>query len=301
MVAGHVPAICREALLKKYQTPRGEPCRLVAQSALAVVALPIAGVFGSPLPHPFHLLGAPPVVLVFRLRAPPCLALRLARPLAFRLRAILLPVPRPWVWDKRFSAAQADSPLRGLGFHSNRLARPRPPSSRFASNAYVTIPAHLPARFLPPVCFLNGAVPAVTPEKVIAAPCHWWSFSPPHFVSVFAPPDGNRGSQVSQRELEAKGARARDNCIQPPRGHPVTVNPMEIAGGMRLSKWRKIVGISRTTAWRLRKEGKLAVVVRYGQVYVTAGAIRSFFENNGAKGNSSPRLTESPGIIRSLV
>ena len=58
---------------------------------------------------------------------------------------------------------------------------------------------------------------------------------------------------------------------------PVTPDPLQLAGGMRLSKWRQIVGISRTTAWRMRKEGKLKVVVRYGQPYVTADTIREFF------------------------
>jgi hypothetical protein len=31
---------------------------------------------------------------------------------------------------------------------------------------------------------------------------------------------------------------------------------MQLAGGMRLSKWIRVVEISKMTAWRWRKEGK---------------------------------------------
>jgi hypothetical protein len=58
---------------------------------------------------------------------------------------------------------------------------------------------------------------------------------------------------------------------------------MQLAGGMKLSKWAKLVGISRTAAWRFRQEGKLAVVVRYGTAYVTAETIRDWFTNDGSK------------------
>ena len=58
---------------------------------------------------------------------------------------------------------------------------------------------------------------------------------------------------------------------------------MALAGGMKLEKWRRAVGISRTAAWRLRKTGKLQVIVRYNQVYVTADTIRNFFTNDGTK------------------
>jgi predicted site-specific integrase-resolvase len=52
---------------------------------------------------------------------------------------------------------------------------------------------------------------------------------------------------------------------------------------MKLEKWRKIVGISRTFAWSLRRDGKLPTIVRYETVYVTSDTIRSFFQNDGSK------------------
>ena len=68
---------------------------------------------------------------------------------------------------------------------------------------------------------------------------------------------------------------------------------MELAGGAKLSTWRKIVGLSRTTVWRYRKEGKLPVVVRYGIAYVTAETIRNFFKNDGTKPRT-PALKSAP-------
>ena len=76
-----------------------------------------------------------------------------------------------------------------------------------------------------------------------------------------------------------------------------TVNPMqselfaqmELAGGMRMSKWCKIVGISRTSAWRLRKSGRPPVVMRYGVPFLTADTIKRFFSDDG----STPRM---PGV-----
>ena len=58
---------------------------------------------------------------------------------------------------------------------------------------------------------------------------------------------------------------------------------MQLAGGMKLEKWRKMVGISRTAAWRMRKEGKLPIIVRYGISYLTAETIKNFFTNDGTK------------------
>jgi hypothetical protein len=76
----------------------------------------------------------------------------------------------------------------------------------------------------------------------------------------------------------------------------VTVNPpqrsippapslpeIQLAGGMRLSKWLDLVGISRTTGWRLRKQGKLPVIIRYGTPFLTAEAIRNFFVDDGSR------------------
>ena len=56
---------------------------------------------------------------------------------------------------------------------------------------------------------------------------------------------------------------------------------MQLAGGMRLSKWIKTIGISKMTAWRWRKEGKLTVIWRYGIPWVTAETIRQFFTDDG--------------------
>jgi len=58
---------------------------------------------------------------------------------------------------------------------------------------------------------------------------------------------------------------------------------MQLAGGMKLSKWIKLVGISRTAAWRYRRTGKLPVVVRYGVAYLTAATIQDFFVSDGTK------------------
>ena len=56
---------------------------------------------------------------------------------------------------------------------------------------------------------------------------------------------------------------------------------MQLAGGMRLSKWIKTIGISKMTAWRWRKEGKLTVIWRYGIPWVTAEMIQQFFTDDG--------------------
>jgi hypothetical protein len=63
----------------------------------------------------------------------------------------------------------------------------------------------------------------------------------------------------------------------------VNLANIQLAGGMKLSKWREIVGMSSTTAWRLRRAGKLPVIVRYGVAYVTAETIKNFFTNDGSK------------------
>jgi len=69
---------------------------------------------------------------------------------------------------------------------------------------------------------------------------------------------------------------------------------MEMAGGMRLSKWCETVGICRTTAWRLRKTGQLKVVTRYGQHFVTAEGMREFFKSDGSKPHMLAKRRESP-------
>jgi|SRR6516225_7924858 hypothetical protein len=47
----------------------------------------------------------------------------------------------------------------------------------------------------------------------------------------------------------------------------------DLAGGILLSKWLQKVGISRMTGLRLRKQGKLKTITRYGRIYVTAGRV----------------------------
>jgi predicted site-specific integrase-resolvase len=65
---------------------------------------------------------------------------------------------------------------------------------------------------------------------------------------------------------------------------------------MRLSKRIKVVGISKTTAWRWRKDGKLKVVFRYGKAYVTADTIQKFFTGEGTAPQQLPcRRTSSAG------
>ena len=69
---------------------------------------------------------------------------------------------------------------------------------------------------------------------------------------------------------------------------------MQLAGGMRLSKWIKVVGISKMTAWRWRKDGKLKVVFRYGMAYVTADTIQKFFTDDGTAPQQPPCRRSSP-------
>jgi hypothetical protein len=64
---------------------------------------------------------------------------------------------------------------------------------------------------------------------------------------------------------------------------------IQLAGGMRLSKWLNLVGISRTTAWRLRKQGKLPVIVRYGTPFLIAETIRNFFVDDGSRARGVER------------
>jgi hypothetical protein len=63
---------------------------------------------------------------------------------------------------------------------------------------------------------------------------------------------------------------------------------LQLAGGMRLSKWIKTIGISKMTAWRWRKEGKLNVIWRYGIPWVTAETIRQFFTDDGTASRPTP-------------
>ena len=57
---------------------------------------------------------------------------------------------------------------------------------------------------------------------------------------------------------------------------------VELAGGMRLDLWCRTVGISRRTALRWRRQGKLSVVTRCGMLFLTAGEIRNFFKDDGS-------------------
>lgn len=72
----------------------------------------------------------------------------------------------------------------------------------------------------------------------------------------------------------------------------------DLAGGMRLNKWRKLVGISESTCLRLRRAGKLETVTRYGMVFITAEGIRKFFAEPESE---SAALPSSPGAAASLV
>lgn len=63
---------------------------------------------------------------------------------------------------------------------------------------------------------------------------------------------------------------------------------MLLAGGMRLAKWCKLVGISTRTARRYSKAGKLKVIVRYGQSYITREGIAEFFTNDGTTTRTVP-------------
>ena len=74
----------------------------------------------------------------------------------------------------------------------------------------------------------------------------------------------------------------------------VNLAKIQLAGGMKLSKWREIVGMSSTTAWRLRRAGKLPVIVRYGTAYVTAETISYFFTNDGSKTRKPHQMKKLP-------
>jgi hypothetical protein len=76
---------------------------------------------------------------------------------------------------------------------------------------------------------------------------------------------------------------------------PTSLPEIQLAGGMKLEKWRKIVGISRTTAWRLRKTGRLPVVIRYGTAFLKAETIRNFFTDDGSKSRNVP-MTGAPAL-----
>jgi hypothetical protein len=61
-----------------------------------------------------------------------------------------------------------------------------------------------------------------------------------------------------------------------------------LAGGMRLNKWCKAVDISRITAYRWRKAGKLRVIIRYGIVFIPGSEIKRFWEEEPAKRLNAP-------------
>lgn len=63
----------------------------------------------------------------------------------------------------------------------------------------------------------------------------------------------------------------------------------DLAGRMLLNKWLQQVGISRMTGWRVRKEGKLKSITRYGRIYVTAAGNAELFQDDGSKPRSAPR------------
>jgi len=80
--------------------------------------------------------------------------------------------------------------------------------------------------------------------------------------------------------VNAKNVNAKNDSDQALNSQPL---PIDLAGGMRYSKWCQTVGIPRTTGWKYRKQGKLEVIVRNGVSYITAAGIRAFFTNDGSK------------------
>jgi hypothetical protein len=67
---------------------------------------------------------------------------------------------------------------------------------------------------------------------------------------------------------------------------------------MKLSVWRKQVGLSETTCWRLRKQGALKTITRCGNIYITAAGIKEFFEADGSITRQPPsRLSKNPTRI----
>jgi hypothetical protein len=64
------------------------------------------------------------------------------------------------------------------------------------------------------------------------------------------------------------------------------VADINLVGGVRLSKWRKAVGLSRTSVWRLTKSGRLPVVKRYGVAFLEAQTVKDFFTRE----SSTPRI-----------
>jgi hypothetical protein len=70
---------------------------------------------------------------------------------------------------------------------------------------------------------------------------------------------------------------------------PTTLNStLELAGGIRLSRWCALTGISPRTARRYRNAGRLKVIVRYGQAYVTSQASADFFVDDGSATRGPP-------------
>lgn len=55
---------------------------------------------------------------------------------------------------------------------------------------------------------------------------------------------------------------------------------ISLVGGIRLSKWRRQVGLSRTTVWRWRKSGRLPVVMRYNVAFLSAETVKRFFSDD---------------------
>lgn len=93
------------------------------------------------------------------------------------------------------------------------------------------------------------------------------------------------------RDQTSQIGHAPRGAVQFSPNEPWAPPPDELAGGMRLARWRKVVGISRTTAWRWVKTGKLPVVYRYGIPFLTAKTMREFFVDDGSKRRSPKRTS----------
>jgi len=64
---------------------------------------------------------------------------------------------------------------------------------------------------------------------------------------------------------------------------PEQPQAVELAGGMRFSAWCKTIGVCQRTGARWRDAGKIKTTWRYGIEFVTAAAIKSFFQDDGTR------------------
>jgi hypothetical protein len=104
-------------------------------------------------------------------------------------------------------------------------------------------------------------------------------------------------SQMSPSEKVARRPAVSAQSSSSPFAQAPSNDDIQLAGGMRMAKWIKIIGISKATAWRWRKQGKLPVVWRYGLPWVTAETIRQIFSDDG----TGPRRPLGRGTPLAMV